>query len=54
MRLVDTGHVTPKVWDGPNSGKSSFGDVTLNRLTIPVRDTAMAAQLIQVISVLEC
>ncbi|EAA2291823.1 conjugal transfer protein TraG, partial [Salmonella enterica subsp. enterica] len=22
---VDTGHVTPKVWDGPNSGKSSFG-----------------------------
>ncbi|MBK4360346.1 conjugal transfer protein TraG N-terminal domain-containing protein [Enterobacter hormaechei] len=30
---VDTGHVTPKVWDGPNSGKSSFGDVTRTALT---------------------
>ncbi|MCV5197413.1 hypothetical protein OFM41_28580, partial [Escherichia coli] len=29
---VDTGHVTPKVWDGPNSGKSSFGDVTRTAL----------------------
>lgn len=30
---MDTGHVTPKVWDGPNSGKSSFGDVTRTALT---------------------
>ncbi|EIV1877129.1 conjugal transfer protein TraG N-terminal domain-containing protein [Salmonella enterica] len=30
---VDTSHVTPKVWDAPNSGKSSFGDVNRTALT---------------------
>ncbi|MEY0426433.1 conjugal transfer protein TraG N-terminal domain-containing protein, partial [Providencia rettgeri] len=29
---VDTGHVTPKVWNGPNSGKSSYGDATRTAL----------------------
>ncbi|MGV7963829.1 conjugal transfer protein TraG N-terminal domain-containing protein [Photorhabdus tasmaniensis] len=30
---VDTSHITPKVWDAPNSGKSSFGDVSRTALT---------------------
>lgn len=30
---VDSSHLTPKVWDAPNSGKSSFGDVNRTALT---------------------
>lgn len=30
---VDSSHLTPKVWDAPNSGKSAFGDVNRTALT---------------------